>query len=96
MYLDILAEHAPGLPKPLRQQEIVPGRKFTTDFCWPVEKVAVEIEGACHRTEQRFYSDAEKQCLLTVNGWRVLRFTGRMLRGQVMQVVEWTRKALGK
>lgn len=94
MYADILAEHCPDLPKALRHQELVPGRKFTTDFCWPAARVAVEIEGACHRTKTRFFSDAEKQNLLATDGWTVLRFTGRMLRGQIEQVVEWTRAAL--
>lgn len=94
LYLSILAEYAPDLPVPLRQQQVIPDRGFTVDFLFPKERVVVEIDGMAHRVKSRFLNDAEKHNLLVLGGWVYLRFTGTMLRKQVMTVVEQTKKAL--
>lgn len=94
LYLSILAEYAPDLPVPLRQQQVIPDRGFTVDFLFPQTRVVVEIDGMAHRVKSRFLSDAEKHNLLVLGGFVYLRFTGAMLRRQVMTVVEQTRKAL--
>lgn len=95
LYLSILAEYAPDLPVPLRQQQVIPDRGFTVDFLFPGSPgVVVEIDGMAHRVKSRFLSDAEKHNLLVLGGWVYLRFTGAMLRKQVTTVVEQTRKAL--
>lgn len=94
LYLDILAEYAPELPKPLRQQEVIPGRGYTVDFYFPAQRLVVEIDGNVHRIKTRFQSDAEKNNLLVLAGYVYLRFTGHMLRKQVARVVEWTREGL--
>ena len=67
----------PGLtPKTLRPRH---GR---FDFAWPAVKVAVEIEGGTwmprsrHTSGAGFAADCEKYNAATVDGWRVLRFTG--------------------
>lgn len=98
LYLDILAEYAPELPKPLRQQAIIPERGYTVDFFWPAKKggLVVEIDGNPHRIKSRFQSDAEKHNLLILAGFTYLRFTGTMLRKQVFYVADWTRRGLEK
>lgn len=97
LYLSILAVYAPDLPVPLRQQQVIPNRGFTVDFLFPGSPgVVVEIDGMAHRVKSRFLSDAEKHNLLVLGGYVYLRFTGTMLRKQVMTVVEQTRRALGR
>mgnify|MGYP002626055547 CR=1 FL=1 len=49
-------------------------RKFRLDFAWPELRVAVEIDGDCHRTKGRFVSDIAKHNLCVQLGWSVLRF----------------------
>lgn len=51
------------------------------DFCWPVQKVAVEIEGGVWiRGRARRHggeNDMDKGNLAQVLGWKVLRFSPR-------------------
>lgn len=94
LYLDILCEYASDLPTPIAGQCVIPGRKFEVDFQFPPpgERLIVEIEGNVHRIQGRFQSDAEKYNLLSLSGFVLLRFTGRMLRHQKIKVVEFTRR----
>lgn len=94
LYLSLLAEHAPDLPKPLQQQYIVPDRGFKADFYWPTERLIIEIDGLVHRVKSRFASDAEKHNLYVLSGFTYLRFTGQMLRHDITRVIEWTRQGL--
>ena len=60
-------------------------RKWRFDFAFPEEKVAVEIEGGTfgrksrHTTGTGYAADCEKYNTATLNGWRVFRFTGKMI-----------------
>ena len=60
-------------------------RKWRFDFAFPEEKVAVEIEGGTfgrksrHTTGTGYGADCEKYNAATLNGWRVFRFTGKMI-----------------
>jgi len=61
------------------------GRRFRFDRAWPSERVAVELEGAVyskgrHVRGKGFERDCEKYNLAVLLGWRVLRFTERLLR----------------
>lgn len=94
LYLSILREYAPDLPKPLQQQYIVPDRGFKADFYWPTERLIIEIDGLVHRVKSRFASDAEKHNLYVLSGFTYLRFTGQMLRHDITRVIEWTRQGL--
>jgi very-short-patch-repair endonuclease len=51
-----------------------PTRKWTLDFAWPSQKLAVEVEGARHRTFKGQRDDSEKFNEAVRQGWRVLRF----------------------
>lgn len=62
-----------------------PGRKWRFDFAWPVERVALEIEGGSwtggrHVRGRGFESDCEKYNEAAVQGWRILRVTGGMVQ----------------
>ena len=67
-----------GLPKPEREYEFDPDRRWRFDFAWPAQKVAVEIEGGArsggrHVRGQGFVEDAEKHLAALAAGWRVVR-----------------------
>ena len=58
-----------------------PTRKWRFDFCWPEQRLAVEIEGSVwtngrHTRGSGFIADTEKYNTATLMGWRVLRFDG--------------------
>ncbi|HSS05398.1 MAG TPA: DUF559 domain-containing protein [Solirubrobacterales bacterium] len=71
-----------GLPRPRLNADVaVGGRFFSVDCLWRSERLIVELDGrAVHRTAKAFESDRERDRLLMVGGWRVLRVTWRQLR----------------
>lgn len=90
-----------GLPKPLKQVRLIPGRKFLHDFAWPDAKVAVEINGGtwnpkmAHSGGAGYERDCEKQFLAVLNGWWPLNFTGPMVRdGRAAEMTERLLKSI--
>lgn len=79
---------------PKREFAFHPTRKWRFDFAWPDIKLAVECEGGiwtngAHTRGAHFEGDAEKYNQALLLGWRVLRFTGRVIKsGQALQVIE--------
>jgi hypothetical protein len=83
-----------------------PTRNWRLDFAWPVQKVAVEIEGGVfsggrHTRGTGFTEDCEKYNAATLHGWRLLRFTPQMLEAdpetcieQVLQLLEQRKPSL--
>jgi len=63
---EVEVEYSPGIK----------GRKFRIDLAFPGQKLAIEVDGWQHhgKFKKSFQKDREKQNLLVVNGWRVLRF----------------------
>lgn len=54
----------------------VGGRRFRPDIAFPDLRLAVEVDGwAHHRTKERRDADVERDNLLMLAGWRVLRLT---------------------
>jgi very-short-patch-repair endonuclease len=52
------------------------GQIFYIDIAFKQRKLAIEIDGRLHETdEDLFESDRWRQNALVANGWRVLRFT---------------------
>ena len=70
-----------GLPTPVRQFEVfVDERRFRLDVAYPDLKIFIEGDGfGVHTTRGAFETDRERQNLLVVAGWLVLRFTWRQL-----------------
>ena len=79
LFLSICDEY--GIPRPEVNR---PHGPITPDFRWPKQRVIVETDGwATHGRQRRvFESDRERDVKLTVEGWRVLRFTWRQLNGR--------------
>jgi very-short-patch-repair endonuclease len=70
-----------SLPRPRFNADVaVDGRFFSVDCLWREERLIVELDGrAVHGTRQAFESDRERDRLLMVAGWRVMRVTWRQL-----------------
>lgn len=61
-----------------------PERKWRFDFAFPVERLAVEIEGITyeggrHQRPEGFEEDCRKYAAAIMLGWRVLRVTPKMV-----------------
>lgn len=85
---------AAEIQKPQREYRFHPTRKWRLDFAWPDRKLAVEIEGGVwtggrHTRPQGFIEDCRKYNALSLAGWRLLRFSGEMVRsGEAIDLVE--------
>lgn len=80
-----IAQH---MPEPVREYRFHPARRWRFDFAWPEQRVAVEIEGGAwvqgrHTRGAGYTNDCEKYNSAMLEGWRVLRFTGDMLKGNL-------------
>jgi hypothetical protein len=62
-----------GLPRPLNNT-IVEGEDV--DFLWRAKRLVVEVDGyGFHRSPSKFEDDRERDVMLTLAGWNVMRFT---------------------
>ena len=86
------------LPNAERELKFHPVRLWRFDFAWPEQKLAVECEGGLytggrHTRGSGFEKDCEKYNEATLHGWRILRFSGSMVkRGEALRAIE---RALG-
>jgi very-short-patch-repair endonuclease len=73
----------------------VPGRRFRLDIAIPGRRLALEVDGwAYHgRHKNDFRRDRERQNLLVLNGWRVLRFTAGQIHKDIAAVLDTIRAA---
>ncbi len=83
-----------GLPEPVREYRFCLERRYRADFAWPEHRLLVEVEGGVyirgrHVTPSGYEGDVEKYNLAQELGWRVLRFTGHMVRdGSAVLTIE--------
>jgi hypothetical protein len=75
--------HRFDIPRP-RVNSVIEG--LLVDFCWPDERLIVETDGRHHLTRAAFERDRARDAWLVASGWRVMRFTGRQVRGAADQV----------
>ena len=82
------------LPEPEREYRFHPTRKWRFDFAYPERMLAIEIEGGTysggrHTRGQGFENDCEKYNAATLMGWRVLRYTAKMIEsGEAINQIE--------
>ena len=85
---------ATGIPDPEREYRFHATRKWKFDFCWPDQWLAVEVEGGTFSGGRQvrgmgFELDCVKYNAAALDGWTVLRFTGRMVKsGDAIAVIE--------
>lgn len=71
------------------------GRLYFLDVAWARLKLVVEIDGRLHQDDAAvFETDRWRQNALVLDGWRVLRFTWRMLQERPEAVIAAIRVAL--
>jgi hypothetical protein len=75
---------AAGLPEPSPEYKFHPLRKWRADYCWPIHKVIVEIEGGAwsqgrHTRGAGFVADMAKYNQAALLGYAVLRYTPQQL-----------------
>lgn len=84
------------LPPHEREYRFHPSRRWRFDFAWPAVKVAVECDGGqwlARGGRHARDADREKLNAAACLGWRVLRYSGKMLEkpdaviGQVRQAL---------
>ena len=86
-----------ALPAAERESRFHDKRRWRFDWAWPAAKLAVEIDGGQWvKRGGRHTSDADREKLnaAAVAGWRVLRFSGGMLRRDPAGCIETVRMAL--
>ncbi len=90
-----LCEQA-GLPRPAVNEWIaVAGEEIQVDFVWFKERVIVETDGfGTHGTRQAFQRDRRRDQLLSLAGWRVVRFTWDEVTKEPGHVTDVVRKLL--
>ena len=86
---------AAGLIEPLQQYKAIPGRKFVWDFAWVFHKLLVEVNGGTyvpqtgHTSGKGISRDYEKHNLATLDGWKQLTFTAKMVHdGTALAMIE--------
>lgn len=72
------------LPEPVREYRFAAPRRWRFDYCWPLEKLALEVDGGGwvngrHSRGLGIEKDAEKLNAAVALGYRVLRATPKML-----------------
>jgi hypothetical protein len=79
---------AAGVPAPLCNQPIeAGGRTFIPDFCWPEARLIVEADSwRWHGGRQASESDRDRDQILIIAGWRVVRFTRDQIRNHPEEV----------
>jgi very-short-patch-repair endonuclease len=81
----------PSEPEIVHEHVFHPDRRWRFDFAFPDAKLAVEIDGgqwAPHGGRHSRDSDREKLNAAAVLGWRVLRYSGTMLKDPESVVAE--------
>jgi very-short-patch-repair endonuclease len=81
----------------VREFTPIKGRRWRVDFAHAEKRIAVEVEGGTwsggrHTRGKGFEQDCEKYAALTLDGWRVLRVTGKHIKSG--EAVAWIERAL--
>jgi very-short-patch-repair endonuclease len=80
------------LPEPVANAQI---EGFTVDFYWPHKRLIIEADSyTYHSMPSAFESDRERDQLLTLAGYTVLRFTHRQVTRQRQAVADRIRRLL--
>lgn len=59
------------------------------DFRWPARDLAIEVDGwSTHRSRAAFERDRERSQILTLDGWRLVRFSARQIERDPARVAE--------
>jgi very-short-patch-repair endonuclease len=62
-----------------REYKFDPDRRSRFDFCYPPQKLAIEIEGYGHQKHNRYNGDVDKYNRAALQGWRLYRLTKALI-----------------
>lgn len=85
-------------PTPKREYKFHPTRKWRFDFCYPDQKIAIEVEGLRHNGVSRhthiqgYTKDCEKYNEALLLGYKVLRITQKHVKSG--EGLNWLEKLL--
>ena len=87
-----------GVPTPIVNGIVeIPGRRYEVDFHWPSLHLVVEVDGyRFHGARHRANTDRERDQLLTIAGWTVVRFTRDQVVGEPRVVAERLRAVVDR
>lgn len=84
-----------ALPPPEIDVELLPARRYRSDYAWPERRITLEVDGTIrgaqggHQSEDGMTSDARKALLLAIDGWLTVRVTATMIRsGEAIDLLE--------
>jgi hypothetical protein len=71
---------AAGLPEPIPEYRFHPTRRWRFDYCWPLRKLALEVEGGIwtqgrHTRGSGALADLQKYSEAAIDGWRIIYCT---------------------
>lgn len=85
------------LPSPVRQHPVLEGGReiYRIDFAYPEQMLAIEADGWTYHSDRiSWSSDQVRTNILTVRGWRVLRFTHHDVTTRPAWIIESIASAL--
>lgn len=83
-----------GMPPEVQYPVELRGRRYRLDLAFPEQRIAVEYDGADHRTQRRARLDLAREAALTAAGWRILRFDAYEVLFRPDRIVAAVRAAL--
>ena len=88
-----------GIPTPEKEFRFHELRKWRFDFCWPTQKIAVEIQGGIwknggHNRALGYLRDCEKLNEAQLLGYRVLYVCKEHIDNGL--AIQWVKSALSK
>lgn len=80
-------QHIEGIE--LEFKGAIPKRKFSLDIAIPSLKIAIEVDGWQYhgKYKESHTRDRERQNLLTLAGWRILRYTAKQINESIESCV---------
>jgi very-short-patch-repair endonuclease len=69
-----------GIHRFVQEYQFVEGRKFRADIAFCLEKIAVEVQGQCHRIRSKFDRDIERTQVAFLAGWRILPIAPKQVK----------------
>lgn len=73
----------------VKKQYVVPPARYRINIALPQYKIAIECDGkAYHSTPAQKARDRQKDAYLRRKGWKVLRFSGSMINGSLVDAIK--------
>jgi len=95
LVIALLREH--GLPEPVVHHVLraADGAFIAeVDLSYPHLKIAIELDGKVHQTDEAFERDRPRQNRIALEGWTILRFTWALFRDHPEEIVREVRAAI--